>query len=291
MTNLPNFSGKITLRNRRGLPNSSGIYFVTDEHNQLLYIGQAKNLRERWAGRSHHRYKQLARKGLDKIYLGYIEAPQTELNILEKAYIDQLKPPLNDTKVKQYLPKKSPKLSDLQRLLKVANTPLFPDFRRRKYRNKVTLPREDWDMIRGFIAGIDSTQDVPHLLIICKQNMGSLLWKRVNHRTKKRFCSYDQETKCYLVNLRSVIFVFAELFSEEFTAPVFEAVYPHLVDCNNFGVTAKKLINLTVLSKGLSKVPDSISEIEDTKKSYLIKVTHHLKHLPDDFKLNEQQTW
>ncbi|WP_413168130.1 GIY-YIG nuclease family protein [Capilliphycus salinus ALCB114379] len=198
---------------------------MADEHNQILYVGQAKSLRSRWAGRGHHRYKQFSRKGLDKVYLYYIEAPISEINTLEKLYIEQLKPPLNDTRVREYLPKKSPRLSDLQRLLKAANTPWFPsgEF---TVKNGIRVPREGEDLIRGFIAGVDKTQDIPHILIICKQNMGSLLFQRVRHRTKKRFCSYDQETVCYLINLRSVIFVFAELFSSEFADPVFQTVYP-----------------------------------------------------------------
>ncbi|MGD1700913.1 hypothetical protein [Dapis sp. BLCC M229] len=52
-------------------------------------------------------------------------------------------------------------------------------------------------MIRGFIAGIDDTENIPLILVICQQNMGKLLWNRVNHRTKKRFCTYDAETRCF----------------------------------------------------------------------------------------------
>ncbi|MGB3535572.1 MAG: GIY-YIG nuclease family protein [Microcoleaceae cyanobacterium] len=290
MDSLPIFSGGYSLRNRSCLPNSPGIYFVSDQQNQILYIGQAKNLRSRWGGRNHHRYKQLARKGLDKIYLYYIEVAITELDSLEKLYINQFKPILNDSKVKEYLPKKSPKYSDLQRLLKVANTAHLPNCKF-EIRNGITVPRKDWDMIRGFIAGIDETQDIPHILVICQQNMGNLLWNRVLHKTKKRFCSYDKENRCFRVNLRSVIFVFAELFSREFCEPIFEATYPYLVDCNQFGVTGKKLTNLTVLSKVLSEVPNSILDTELTRKAYLIKTISHLKLLPNDFKIDPQKTW
>ena len=220
----------------------------------------------------------------------FIEVKISELDTLEKLYIEQLKPPFNDTRVREYLPKKSPKLSDLQRLLKVANTPHFPACKLTT-RNGVTVLREDWDMIRGFIVGIDETQDVPHILIICQQNMGTLLWKRVTHRTKKRFCSYDKETRCFWVNLRSVVFVFAELFNPEFADPVFLTVYPYLVECRNFGVPVKKLTNMTVLSKILNELPDFYNESEQTRKLYLIQLAVHFKLLSEDFKLNEQQTW
>ena len=207
MDNLPKFSGKCTLRNRSLLPKIPGIYFIADEENQMLYIGQAKNLRKRWAGKTHHRYKQFARKGLDKIYIYYIEALLSELDSLEKKYIEEIKPLQNDTKVKEYLPKKSPKLSELQRLLKLANTPLFPSVKFDNI-NGVRVPREDSDMIRGFIAGIDDAENIPLIFVICQQNMGQLLWNRVNHRTKKRFCTYDAETRCFWVNLKQVVFVF-----------------------------------------------------------------------------------
>jgi excinuclease UvrABC nuclease subunit len=88
--------GRYTLRQRALLPSTSGIYFVTDERNYLLYIGKATNLQSRWAGSGHHRYKQLARKGLDKIAISYVLAPIAELDTLERQYIEALKPLLNN---------------------------------------------------------------------------------------------------------------------------------------------------------------------------------------------------
>jgi len=291
MDNLPDFSGKCTLRNRSLLPDIPGIYFITDEQNQMLYIGQAKNLRKRWAGKTHHRYKQFARKGLDKVYIYYIEAPLSELDNLEKKYIEEIKPLQNDTKVKEYLPKKSPKLSELQRLLKLANTPLFPSVKFDNI-NGVTVPREDWDMIRGFIAGIDDTENILQIFVICQQNMGQLLWNRVNHRTKKRFCTYDTETHCYSVNLRQVIFVFAKLYCEP-SEEIFKAVYPTLTNCNNFGVTVKKLTNITTLIEALKDLYllKPYMEIGKIQKNYLLKLGNNLKVLPDDFQLNEKLVW
>ena len=110
----------------------------------------------------------------------------------------------------------------MQRLLKLANTPLFPSVKFKTV-NGITVPREDWDMIRGFIAGIDDTENIPLILIICQQNMGELLYKRNRHRTKKRFCTYDTEKHCYLVDLRQVIFIFAELFEYKLSKEVFQA--------------------------------------------------------------------
>ena len=179
----------------------------------------------------------------------------------------------------------------MHRLLKLANTPLFPSV---KYKNinSVTVPREDWDMIRGFIAGIDDTENIPLILIICQQNMGQLLYKRTPHRTKKRFCTYDTETHCYSVNLRQVIFVFAELFYEP-SGEVFKAVYPNLTNYNNFGVTVKKLTNITTLVEALKNLYllEPYMETGKITKNYILKLGNNLKVLPNDFKLNEKLVW
>lgn len=93
-------TGQCTLRQRASLPNTSGIYFVTDERNSLLYLGKTTSLQRRWAGGGHHRYKQLARTGLDKITISYVLAPLVELDELERQYISTLKPLLNYGRVK-----------------------------------------------------------------------------------------------------------------------------------------------------------------------------------------------
>jgi len=43
------------LTSKELLPEQSGIYYVLDEKYIIWYIGKAKNLRSRWAGKSHHR--------------------------------------------------------------------------------------------------------------------------------------------------------------------------------------------------------------------------------------------
>lgn len=80
----------------------------------------------------------------------------------------------------------------MQLLLKLANTSLFPSIKFKDI-NGVTVPREDWDMIRGFIAGIDDTENIPLVLVICRQNMGKFLWNRVKHRTKNAFALMTQK--------------------------------------------------------------------------------------------------
>ncbi|HEY9850831.1 MAG TPA: hypothetical protein V6D28_15295 [Leptolyngbyaceae cyanobacterium] len=52
----------IGLKSRQLLPDRAGIYYVLDEQLLIWYIGQAKNLRTRWLGESHHRFYQLQKQ-------------------------------------------------------------------------------------------------------------------------------------------------------------------------------------------------------------------------------------
>jgi hypothetical protein len=88
------------LNSRELLPESSGIYYVLDEKCIIWYVGQAKNLRNRWAGESHHRFYQL-QKERKKLFTIYYElVAQSQLNTLEQQRIEQYNPQLNGTKVR-----------------------------------------------------------------------------------------------------------------------------------------------------------------------------------------------
>ncbi len=187
------------MRQRALLPSISGIYFVTDERNYLLYVGKATNLQSRWAGSGHHRYKQLVRKGLDKITISYVLAPVAQLDDLERQYIAALKPLLNNGRVKKYLPKKSPRLSELQRLLKLANAPLFPSCKFTTDRQGNTIPRPTWNLFRGFVAGIYTVNNHRYIVIVCQQNMGEILYNSSTHKTKRRFILTTKKFGKFLV--------------------------------------------------------------------------------------------
>ena len=260
-------SGQLTLRLRHQLPDHPGIYFVVGEREQLFYIGQAKNLRKRWAGASHHRYKQLARKGLDKIVIKYILASVSELKELECQYIQQFNPLLNYGKVKKYLPKISPRFSELQRLLKLASQPLFPSVIYKSL-NGQTILREPSDLFRGLVAGVYEDQQL-HILVLCRQNMGRLLWKSSGDRTKKRFyISPEQELlgSCYFFDARQVIFAFVELFDCNLADEIFQDVYPDILNYEIAGVTLKGLSKPTLLSSYLSK---NSTNLDSLAKDYL----------------------
>ncbi|MCL1473221.1 GIY-YIG nuclease family protein [Argonema antarcticum] len=289
MTNFPIFVGQFTLRQRHQLPDNPGIYFVIDERDQLLYIGQAKSLKSRWSGGIHHRYKQFSRKGLDKIVIRYILTSVSELDRLEREYIDRFKPLLNDSKVKQYLPKTSPRFSELQRLLKLTSKPLFPSVLYTS-RDGETIPREAWALFRGFVAGVYQ-ENQPHIIVVCQQNMGSILWKSSSDRTKKRFY-IETDSKylsvCYLFDARQAILVFVELFDPDLAEPIFKEVYPNLVDFQIAGVMVKKLINPNLLMSALQK---STFKRGSAAQDYLLSICGNLQTLPADINLNQQIMW
>lgn len=93
---LPN----LPLKSRGQLPEKSGIYYVIDDQSIIWYIGLAKNLRSRWAGKSHHRIYQLEkqRKKVFTIYYEFVH--ETQLDAVEQERIEQYNPQLNGTIVK-----------------------------------------------------------------------------------------------------------------------------------------------------------------------------------------------
>ncbi|NJN89532.1 MAG: GIY-YIG nuclease family protein [Leptolyngbyaceae cyanobacterium SL_5_14] len=85
----------LPLVKRTGLPECAGIYFAVAAE-QVLYIGQAINLRNRWKG--HHRYRQLLQMGCDR--LCWLQVNEVGfLDDLEMALIRYFKPVLNQTEV------------------------------------------------------------------------------------------------------------------------------------------------------------------------------------------------
>lgn len=92
--------------NKAGLPTYSGIYIVyrctfnqekqTVSLKELLYIGQAQNIRDRIFNHNmHDAFIAAAKKG-EQICYSYAEVDKQDLDILENALIFAQKPPLND---------------------------------------------------------------------------------------------------------------------------------------------------------------------------------------------------
>ena len=87
----------LKLTDRKQLPDCSAIYFAT-ARSQVLYVGLATNLRQRW--QNHHRYKQL--EAINKkadVTLFWLACPPHQLQMLERQYIDHYGPVLNQTKL------------------------------------------------------------------------------------------------------------------------------------------------------------------------------------------------
>jgi predicted GIY-YIG superfamily endonuclease len=91
----------IGLNSRELLPEQSGIYYVLDETYIIWYIGQAKNLRSRWAGDNHHRLYQLQKQRKKQLTIYYEFVANSQLDSIERQRIEQYNPQLNGTKVKK----------------------------------------------------------------------------------------------------------------------------------------------------------------------------------------------
>lgn len=83
----------LPLAARSRLPQFRGIYFVLNAH-LILYIGQSENLRNRWANRAHHRYKEIAH--LSDVRLSYLKViGSNPLIPIERALVNHFNPPMN----------------------------------------------------------------------------------------------------------------------------------------------------------------------------------------------------
>lgn len=90
---------KVSLKTKELLPEYSGIYYVLDQNNVVMYIGKAKNLQKRWQGNSHHRIDQLKATRKREFYLYYEKVSESRLDPKEKSLIKKYRPELNDSPV------------------------------------------------------------------------------------------------------------------------------------------------------------------------------------------------
>jgi len=91
----PSTLPSLPLTERSTLPTCPAVYFVMAE-NQILYIGRAINLRQRW--NAHHRYIQLKPK--TNVRIAWLECSEPILlPKIESALIEQFRPLLNGSPV------------------------------------------------------------------------------------------------------------------------------------------------------------------------------------------------
>lgn len=110
---------KVSFNNRDYLLMTSGIYIIVDAKDVVWYVGQAQDIRKRWAGKGHHRYQQLLRTNKKRNYSIYWKAfPAKELTSWENHYISKLSPELNKSKVKRYIPSEPIRIREARRIVK-----------------------------------------------------------------------------------------------------------------------------------------------------------------------------
>ena len=88
----------VTYRNKAKLPDSSGVYYVLNRYkHEIIYIGRAKNIKNRW--QSHHRNWDIEILESiwddDRIIIAWENWVENHLKELETRRIQQLKPILN----------------------------------------------------------------------------------------------------------------------------------------------------------------------------------------------------
>lgn len=86
------------------LPSIPAIYFAIEHGPTLLYIGQSRDLAERWrnGGKGHHRAAQLVKSNVWLCW--YALDPTTskrQFDILERSLIRRYQPTLNDTRIER----------------------------------------------------------------------------------------------------------------------------------------------------------------------------------------------
>lgn len=92
--NIINFDS-LLLTKKGNLPTCPAVYFVLSQQKEVLYIGRADNLRNRW--QNHHRFAQVNRLGTQVVWMEV--ADKGELPEIERNLISAFKPLLNGTPV------------------------------------------------------------------------------------------------------------------------------------------------------------------------------------------------
>lgn len=90
----PNQLPGLFLHQKGQLPTTPAIYFLCNAEG-LLYIGQAKNLCDRWSGNKHHIYRKLDESDRSSCWLRWLDCPETFLDSAERELVAHLQPPMN----------------------------------------------------------------------------------------------------------------------------------------------------------------------------------------------------
>lgn len=269
----------VSFSERHRMPSYSGIHLIADANNCVWYTGQAGNLRDRWAGKGHHRYPQLirsSRKLCHRIYWKQVQA--NCLDEQEQYYIDLFKPELNGCKVKKYLPKQPQVERELKRLLKVLNksTLLFP-------------------VLRSVIAGeYEGNDGIRCTVVVTNSNDFEILYKSTHKRYAaevrkawteyKTYCGKDEQSysckwlPAYSLNGCRVEFVEASELLQHLKDNL--RAYKRYVDIAElFGVQVKALKDLSILNELSINEEYSFTNSDGKKSLRDIAYINYRKHM------------
>lgn len=76
------------------LPTCGGIYRVLDQAGTVIYIGQARNIYQRWK-RGHHKISEILTLCGTEAFIDWVELPEWLLNRAENLAVRYYQPVLN----------------------------------------------------------------------------------------------------------------------------------------------------------------------------------------------------
>lgn len=129
------------------LPDSPGVYFAISKEGEVLYVGRADSLLNRWRG--HERKSQLM--AIEGIRLAWLHSTE-ELVALEREHIEAFNPPLNWSE-------QIPRRGKYQTVAVQVRCPLSLVMWLRSEAAKSSLPRSVPSQIREIIAEAKRQQE------------------------------------------------------------------------------------------------------------------------------------
>lgn len=84
----------VPIQNIRDLPTICGLYLVLNRDHKVVYIGQSKNIQERWKT-GHHKLSDIINNYGTNVKIIWVEIPQNRLNHAEYLAIKFYNPHLN----------------------------------------------------------------------------------------------------------------------------------------------------------------------------------------------------
>jgi excinuclease UvrABC nuclease subunit len=87
----------IPITQLKNLPSCCGIYRVLDAEGRIIYVGQARNIHQRW-NRGHHKIGTILDLYRTDVFIDWVELPEWLLNRAENVAVNHYQPSLNTRK-------------------------------------------------------------------------------------------------------------------------------------------------------------------------------------------------